>query len=155
MSIGICTTHRCVSRSCSACATSGRSRMPTPCARRSRRTAAARGGCSAAFRCRIVFVSPRPAASLGALVRISVPAEGELRAIVADVAAKVAQFLGQATDATAFDTAIDEVAGRVAPAGYGAGRPLELRQAGGDLLIGAGGGGRSSEGRCPPPPGEP
>ena len=96
-------------------------------------------------------MSPRPAASLGALVRISVPAEGELRAIVADVAAKVAQFLGQATDATAFDTAIDEVAGRVAPGGNGADITFEFRQAGGDLLIEARSGGRSSEVRCPLP----
>ena len=51
---GICTTPPFASRSCSGCATSAHFPTSTRCARRSRRTAAARAGCSAAFRCRIV-----------------------------------------------------------------------------------------------------
>ncbi len=54
MSTAICTADSSGSRSCSGCATSGRFRMSTRCAHRSRRTAAARAGCSAGFRCRIV-----------------------------------------------------------------------------------------------------
>lgn len=96
-------------------------------------------------------MSHRPAASLGALVRISVPAQGELRAIVADVAAKAAGFLGHAADAAAFGAAIDGVAGRVAPAGSGADITFEFRRADGDLLIEARCGARSSEVRCPLP----
>ena len=46
-------------RSSSGCATSARSRMSTRCARRSTPTAAARGGCSAAFRCRICLCPNR------------------------------------------------------------------------------------------------
>jgi riboflavin kinase/FMN adenylyltransferase len=44
----------CGCRSCSGCETSARFPTSTPCAVRSRRTAAARGGSSAGFHCRIV-----------------------------------------------------------------------------------------------------
>ena len=53
----ICTIDACGCRSCSGCATSARLPTSTRCARRSTPTAAARGGCSAAFRCRIVSMS--------------------------------------------------------------------------------------------------
>ena len=81
----ISTIAACGCRSCSGCATSGRFPTSTRCARRSRPTAAARAGCSAAFRCRIViYARARPADALTATrfdLRLSVPAEGDLRAI--------------------------------------------------------------------------
>src|SRR5687768_18576912 len=71
--------------------------MSTRCARRSTPTAAARGGCSAAFRCRIVPMPDQPGTSADrrALdLRLRVPAEGELRGIAGELAAKIAEHLG-------------------------------------------------------------
>ena len=70
----------CGCRSCSGCATSGRSRTSTRCARRSTPTAGARGGCSAAFRCRIVRMPQSPDRAPTLVLRLSVPAGGGLRA---------------------------------------------------------------------------
>ncbi len=79
-SIAICTISGCGCRSCSGCATSARFPTSTRCARRSRPTAAARGGCSAAFRCRIVRYARSPGPRRADLVlRLSVPAAASSR----------------------------------------------------------------------------
>lgn len=93
----------------------------------------------------------QPPASRGALIRISVPAEGDLRAIVPHVAVKVTEFLGQTADLTALAKALDAVSARVAPDGADAEITFEFRQADSALLIEARSGGRSSEVRCPLP----
>jgi hypothetical protein len=80
---------------------------------------------------------------------MSVPAEGELRAIVPGVAAKIAEFLGQRLDAAAVTAAIDSVARRVTPRGPDDEIEFVFRQSDGDLLIEAHSGGKSSEVRCP------
>lgn len=94
-------------------------------------------------------MSQRPAAFPGTLARMSVPSQGDLRAIVPDVAAKIAEFLGQSADRGALATAVDHVARQVVPNGADAEVTFEFRQADGDLLIEAHSGGRSSEVRCP------
>lgn len=80
---------------------------------------------------------------------MTVPAEGDLRAIVPGVAAKIAEFLGQNGDEAALAAAIDSVAGSVAPSGPDASIEFVFRQVDGDLLIEAHSGGKSSEVRCP------
>jgi len=81
---------------------------------------------------------------------MSVPARGDLRGIVPDAAAKVAELIGRRADAAALAGAIDAVAAHVAPEAH-AGQEItfDFRQAGGDLLIEAHCDGRSSEVRCP------
>lgn len=69
-----------------------------------------------------------------------------------DVAAKVAEFVGQAdSDLAALAAAIDSVAARVAPSDPSAEITFEFRQSEGGLLIEARCGTRSSEVRCPLP----
>ncbi len=83
---------------------------------------------------------------------MSVPAQGELRGIVPDVAAKVAELIGRHADAAALTGAIDGIAARVAPDAHADDEiTFVFRQAGGDLLIEAHCDGRSSEVRCPLP----
>jgi hypothetical protein len=80
---------------------------------------------------------------------MSVPAQGDLRAIVPDVAAKIAEFLGQNAEPAALKAAIDSVARQVAPTGADTEITFEFRQADADLVIEAHCGGRTSEVRCP------
>ncbi len=86
------------------------------------------------------------------LVLLSVPAEGELRPIVADMAAKVAEYLGDhLTDAGTVGAAVEALAAQVAPSGGDEDIAFEFRQSEGELLIAARCGSRSSEVRCPLP----
>ncbi len=89
----------------------------------------------------------------GALVlRLSVPAQGPLRAIAADIARKVAESLGdKAVEAGSVGAAVEQVASRVAPDGSDAEITFEFRQIEGELLVEARCGSRSSEVRCPLP----
>jgi hypothetical protein len=86
----------------------------------------------------------------GALVlRLSVPADGALRAVAVDVARKVAAYLGDNTlDPASVSAAVEGVATRVAPQGSDADITFEFRQVDGELLIEARCGSRESQVRC-------
>src|SRR5438046_1410552 len=108
----------CACRSFSGCATNARFQMWTRCVRRSRPIAAARDGCSAAFRCRIFSMSQAPdRAPDGMLLRLSVPAGGDLRAVAVDVAKRVSEYLREGVpDTQGLRVAIEGAASKVAPA---------------------------------------
>ena len=93
-----------------------------------------------------------PGAPGDLVLRLSVPAAGELRAVAADVAGKIAVHLGdKASDGAAVGAALESVAARVAPAGGDAEITFEFRQVEGELVIEARCGSRASEIRCPLP----
>jgi hypothetical protein len=102
-------------------------------------------------------MSQPPGAPPGTLVlRLSVPAEGTLRPVAWDIAAKLAEYLGDSTrDAVDVAGALEAVAARVAPPGGPGTSDLDLtfefRQLDGELLIVARCGSRASEVRCPLP----
>jgi hypothetical protein len=86
------------------------------------------------------------------LLRLSVPAGGDLRAIAVDVAKRVAEYLrDRAPDSAAVTAAVDNVASRVAPAASDAEIVFDFRELNGELQIEAHCGSRSSEVRCPLP----
>jgi hypothetical protein len=86
------------------------------------------------------------------VLRLSVPAEGRLRLVATELAARVAEYLGdKAGDAAAVSEALEGVAARVAPNGTGGDIEFEFRQADGELLIEARCGNRTSDVRCPLP----
>lgn len=86
------------------------------------------------------------------VLRLSVPAQGVLRVVATDLAARVAEYLGdKARDAAAVSSALEGVASRVAPNGSDADIEFEFRQVEGELLIEARCGSRTSEVRCPLP----
>jgi hypothetical protein len=86
------------------------------------------------------------------LLRLSVPAAGVLRDVAKDLAARVAEHLGdKALDAAAVSAALESVASRVAPEGTDADIEFDFRQVEGELLIEARCGARTSEVRCPLP----
>ena len=81
---------------------------------------------------------------------MSVPARGELRGIVPHLAAKIAESIGQRSDLAALAVAIDGITARVASSAPDHEEiTFVFRQTGGDLLIEAHCGGRSTEVRCP------
>jgi hypothetical protein len=83
------------------------------------------------------------------VLRLSVPAKGGLRAVAADVAGKVAAYVGStAGDAVSVIAALERVASGVAPDAADAEITFEFRDVDGDLLIEARCGTRSSEVRC-------
>jgi hypothetical protein len=92
-------------------------------------------------------------AAPGTLVlRLSVPAQGGLRVVAPELAARVAEYLGdKAHDAGAVSAALEGVASRVAPNGSDADIQFEFRQVEGELVIEARCGSRTSEVRCPLP----
>ena len=86
------------------------------------------------------------------VLRLSVPAQGPLRAVAADIAGKVAESLGdKALESGSVGAALERVASVVAPDGIDAQITFEFRQIEGELLIEARCGSRSSEVRCPLP----
>ena len=86
------------------------------------------------------------------VLRLSVPAEGEVRSIAAEIAGRIAAYLGDdRSDAAAIAGALDGLAAQVAPNGGGGEIVFELRQIERDLVIEARCGSRSSEIRCPLP----
>jgi hypothetical protein len=86
------------------------------------------------------------------VLRLSVPAGGDLRSVATDIATRVAAYLGErAPDGAAIAAALDGVASRVAPAATDAEITFDFRGVNGELVIEAHCGSRSSEVRCPLP----
>jgi hypothetical protein len=92
-------------------------------------------------------------APVSLVLRLSVPAEGVLRVVAAELAVRVAEYLGEKPlDAATVSSALEGVAARVAPGGGGDNDiEFDFRQVDGELLIEARCGSRSSEVRCPLP----
>jgi anti-sigma regulatory factor (Ser/Thr protein kinase) len=83
------------------------------------------------------------------LLRLSVPAQGGLRALAAEVATKIAAHLGSdLVDAESVGTTLEELANHVAPAGTQGEITFEFSELDRALLIRARCDGRSSEARC-------
>jgi hypothetical protein len=88
----------------------------------------------------------------GSLLRLSVPAKGELHMIAVDIAKRVAEYLREGVpDIMGLRVAIEGVASKVAPATADAEIVFEFRELNGELQIEARCGSRSSEVRCPLP----
>jgi hypothetical protein len=86
------------------------------------------------------------------VLRLSVPAQGVLREVAAELAARVAEYVGEKPpDVAVVSAALESVAARVAPGGGDAEIQFDFRDADGELLIEARCGSRSSEVRCPLP----
>jgi hypothetical protein len=83
----------------------------------------------------------------GLEMRLSVPSEGTLSKVAGELAAKVAQFLGE--DAGSIRATLDQLASRVTAAGEDI--TFEFRQIDRELVIQARCNGRSSEARHPLP----
>jgi hypothetical protein len=85
------------------------------------------------------------------LMRLSVPAEGGLRAVAAEVARKIAEHLGTTPpDAESVGGTLDRLATRVCDTGTGD-ITFEFREINRELVIQARCSGRSSEVRYPLP----
>jgi hypothetical protein len=82
------------------------------------------------------------------VLRLSVPAEGGLRLVATELAARVAEYLGDKAGDAAVSEALEGVAARVAPNGTDDNIEFEFRQADGELLIEARCGSRISDVRC-------
>lgn len=95
--------------------------------------------------------SEKGVGSKAVLLRLSVPAQGGLRAVATEFATRVAAHLGSFDGAEAAGIALDAVAERVAPAGSEADITFEFTEDEGELLIRARCDGRSSEARHPLP----
>jgi len=88
----------------------------------------------------------------GLVLRLSVPAAGDLRCVATDIAPRVAAYLGdRAPESAAVIAALDALASRVVPASNDAEITFDFRAVNGDLLSEAHCGSRSSEVRCPLP----
>ena len=85
------------------------------------------------------------------LLRLSVPAQGSLRAVATEFATRLAAHLGSFDGAEAAGLALDTVAERVAPVGSDGNIVFEFTEDEGELLIRARCDGRSSEARHPLP----
>ncbi len=86
------------------------------------------------------------------MLRLSVPAQGGLRAVATEVATRIAAYLGSALpDAEYAGAVLEELARRVAPGGSEGDITFEFREVDRELLIKARCDGRSSEARHPLP----
>jgi hypothetical protein len=86
------------------------------------------------------------------VLRLSVPAAGGLRGIATELGAKVAEYLGSnAEQSESIGSALEGLAGRVAPAGIEGEIAFEFRRSSGELLIEARCEGQASELRYPLP----
>ena len=86
------------------------------------------------------------------LLRLSVPAGGDLKVVAVDVAKRVAEYLREgAPDTMGLKVAVEGVASKVAPAATDAEITFDFREVDGELHIEAHCGSRSSEVRCPLP----
>ncbi len=86
------------------------------------------------------------------LLRLSVPAGGDLRVVAVDIAKRVAEYLrDRAPNAGRSPRRVEGVASRVAPAAGDAEITFDFREINGELQIEAHCGSRSSEVRCPLP----
>jgi hypothetical protein len=90
----------------------------------------------------------RDAAPAALLLRVSVPAGGELHAIAIDVGAKVAEHLGGAAAAPAVHAAMADVAAQVAPGDADAVITFEFQQQESGVRIEAMCAGRTSGVHC-------
>ena len=87
----------------------------------------------------------------GLVLRLSLPASGELRAIAAELASKMADQFGVRADGEGgLASAIEQLAGNVQPAADGQ-LALEFHKLDRELKIEARSGGRASEARIPLP----
>jgi hypothetical protein len=83
------------------------------------------------------------------MLRLTVPAAGDLRGIARDMATKVAEHFGNTgREAESVAAALDDAAARVAPPGTDVDISFEFRRTDGELTIRALCGDRSSEVRC-------
>ena len=82
---------------------------------------------------------------------LSVPVEGELRIVAADIAARVAEYLGPLSAPGSVAEAVERAAAGVLPAANGEDISFEFRQLANELRIEARCGSRTSEVRCPLP----
>ena len=88
----------------------------------------------------------------GMLVRLSVPARGELRVLATDIAKRVAEYLREGVpDLQGLRVAIEGVASKVAPTATDAEIVFEFREVNSELQIEAHCDSRSSKVRCPLP----
>jgi hypothetical protein len=86
------------------------------------------------------------------LLRLSVPAGGELRVLAVDIAKRIAEYLrDRAPDGASVTAAVEGVASKVAPAASDAEIIFDFSEVNGELQIEAHCGSRSSEVRCPLP----
>jgi hypothetical protein len=86
------------------------------------------------------------------LLRLSVPAAGDLRGVAVDVAKRVAEYLrDRAPHNPSVAAAVEGVASRVAAGATDGEITLDFRELNGELQIEAHCGTRSSEVRCPLP----
>jgi hypothetical protein len=86
------------------------------------------------------------------MLRLSVPADGNLRTVAREMATRVAAYLGiREEDAGAAGDALEGLADRVAPQGAGGDIVIEFSEVDRELLIRVRCDGRSSEARCPLP----
>ncbi|HSC29223.1 MAG TPA: hypothetical protein VLD67_18250 [Vicinamibacterales bacterium] len=84
------------------------------------------------------------------VLRLSVPAEGGLRAVATEVATRIAAYLGStAPDAESAGVTVEGLAARVAPAGSSGDITFEFCEVDRELLIRARCDNRSSEVRYP------
>lgn len=86
--------------------------------------------------------APKAPGSRALVMHLSVPAEGGLRSIASELAARIAEHLGAvASDAQTIGTLVEGLASRLGNRGGHRGKDItfEFRQAGGELVI---------EGRC-------
>ena len=99
--------------------------------------------------------SPGPSGARSLVLRVSVPADRDYRAVVTELAKKVAEYLGiSEPDAESAGAMLEGLAATVAPqeaVDQDRDITFEFRQADGDLLIEARCAGRSSEARHPLP----
>lgn len=79
------------------------------------------------------------------MLRLSVPAEDSLRAIAAEIALKVAEYVGTGADSQSLTATLEELATRVQSGGNDV--IYEFRQLEGELLIEARCEGRTAEAR--------
>ncbi|HET9264102.1 MAG TPA: hypothetical protein VFO14_13710 [Vicinamibacterales bacterium] len=86
------------------------------------------------------------------MLRLSVPAQGGLRAVASEVATRIATYLGSALPEAEFAaTTLEDLARRVAPGGSEGDITFEFREVDRGLLIQARCDGRSCEARHPLP----
>lgn len=84
----------------------------------------------------------------GLVLRLSLPAAGDLRAIVADIASKMAEQLGVSPPVGGLGEALDDLVRRVHPSADGD-LAFEFHKDGRELRIEVRSGGRASESRIP------
>lgn len=86
------------------------------------------------------------------VLRLRVPAAGELRGVASELAVKIAEYLGTGgRDHKSIVTSLEDLARRVAPPPAEGDIEFDFRHSGGELLIAARSGTQSSELRFPLP----